>query len=459
VRQCLDTFHEGELNGLYSSSVGWLASQQERAEGYGNTCDEPLYSTEWGDDPLCAGLVRSFAIPQDDPDYGYHAGDGTHRVGSRLERRSFVYDDALAVLAFLSANRGERAHAILTQLANLQSDDGSLPFSVDSHLGHVADDYRRTGALAWVGYAAVRYEFEIGTDEFRPFAERLANYLQTLQVTRSNGFLTDDPRSGSVLAGRGRYDSAYNFFDTPMTFASTEHNIGAYFFLRDLAYLTGDVQHREAVHLIKHSLLAHHWDAADQRFYEGISLVGPEAGRALDLSSWGGLFLLAVGETDGARAVARTLSDFHVCAVSVGLSSDMDSFNQTFSSPGPFDGYKPYAPSPGYDTPPELIWAEGTWGALLLRLRLGEDISSDLTSMQRLQAVDPQGGFVQGTAGRRGVPYEFHVWPAVGGTAWAAIVTGDPTMLWAADGWSDRPRDRDRRVAGDPGSPDPAQPG
>jgi hypothetical protein len=353
-----------------------------------------------------------------------------------LEQRSFVYDDALAALAFLSASRGDRARAILTQLANLQSDDGSLPFSVDTYLGRVVDECRRTGALAWVGYAALRYEFEIGSDEFRPFAERLANYLQTLQVTQSGGYRTDDARYGSVLAGRGRYDSAYNLIDTPMTFVSTEHNIDAYFFFRDLAYLTGTDRYGQVAHLIKQSLLTHHWDGADQRFYQGISLGGPDAGRALDLSSWGGLFLLAVGEIDKARAVASTLSDFRVRGVGVALSSDPNSFNQTFSSPGPFDGYKPYAPGAGYNAPPELIWAEGTWGVLLLRLRLGEDISSDLTSMQRLQAVDPQGGFVQATAGSRSRPYEFHVWPAVAGTAWAAIVTGDPTTFWAADGWS-----------------------
>ena len=236
-----------------------------------------------------------------------------------------------------------------------------------------------------------------------------------------------------MLAGRGHYDSANGFIDAPMTFASTEHNIDAYFFFRDLAHLTNKDEYSQVAQLIRRSLLTHHWQAAEQRFYQGISLDGPDAGRALDLSSWGGLLLLAVGETDKARAVARTLSDFRVSGLSVGLSSDPNSFNQTYSSPGPFDGYKPYAPSPGYTAPPELLWSEGTWGALLLRLRLGEDISSDLGSMQRLQALDPQGGSVQTTSGSRSLPYEFHVWPAVGGTAWAAIVTGDPAMLWAAD--------------------------
>ena len=406
------------LSRLRSSAIDWLAGQQD--------------STSCGASSSFAGLVRSFSIPHNDPDSG-HDRDGTPRPGCRLEHRSFVYDDALAVLAFLGADVADRARAILAQLAKLQSDDGSLPFSVDTYLGRVADDYRRSGALAWVGYAAVRYELKSGSDEFRPCAEGLADYLQTLQVTRANGHRTDDPRYGSVLAGRGRYDPAYRFIDAPMTFASTEHNIDAYFFFRDLANLSHDDRYGEVAQLVKRSLLAHHWNAADQRFYQGISLDGPDSGLALDLSTWGGLFLLAAGEADKARAAASTLSEFRVSSLSVEFSNDPSSFNQTFRHPGPFDGYKPYARSPGYDTPPELLWAEGTWGALLLRLRLGEDVANDLTSMQRLQALDPQGGFVQTSTGSRRPPYEFHVWPAVGATAWAAIVTGDPTPLWAAD--------------------------
>jgi hypothetical protein len=327
-----------------------------------------LNSTEWSDSQSYTGLVRSFSIPQDDADYGYDCSNPSHRAGYRMDQRSFVYDDALAVLAFLGANRADAARTILTQLARLQSTDGSLPFSVDDYLGHVADDYTRSGALAWVGYAAVQYEFETGSGEFRPLAEGIARYLESLQVTRANEYSADDPRYGSVLGGQGQYDSGYNYIDAPVTFASTEHNIDAYFFFRDLGYLTsrdaatGD-QYSRVAELIKQSLLTRFWDAADQRFYQGVSLGGPDRGLALDLSSW---------------------------------------------------------------------------GALLLRLRLAENISSDLASMQRLQAVGPQGGFLQTTAGSRSQPYEFHVWPAFGGTAWAALVTGNSSMLWAPDGWPDQ---------------------
>lgn len=408
------------------------------------TTGRVLNSTEWSDSQSYTGLVRSFSIPQDDPDYGYDGGDASRRAGYRMEQRSFIYDDALAVLAFLGANRAGAARAVLTQLARLQSTDGSLPFSVDDYLGQVADDYKRSGALAWVGYAAVQYEFETGSDEFRPLAEGIARYLESLQVTEANGYPSDDPRYGSVLGGWGEYDSDYNYIDAPVTFASTEHNIDAYFFFRDLGYLTSrdpavGNQYAQAAQLIKQSLLTHFWDAADQRFYQGVSLSGPDRGLALDLSSWGGLFLLAVGDTDKAREAASTLADFRVDGKSVALSSELNAFNQTYSGAGPFSGYMPYAQSPGYSDPPEVVWAEGTWGALLLRLRLGEDVSSDLASMQRLEAVDPQGGFVQTTAGSRSLPYEFHVWPAVGGTAWAALVTGNPALLWAPDGWRGQP--------------------
>lgn len=167
-----------ELGRLHASSVDWLASQQE------------------------TGLVRSFAVPQNDPDYGCES-DGTQQAGCRLSQRSFIYDDALAVLAFLGANRSDRARAILTQLAKLQSDDGSLPFSVDGYLGPVVDDYRRTGALAWVGYAAVQYEFKTRSGEFRPCAERIASYLQSLQVTQATAGSRSPPYEFHVWPAAG----------------------------------------------------------------------------------------------------------------------------------------------------------------------------------------------------------------------------------------------------------------
>lgn len=288
-----------------AAALDWLASQQD-----GTT-----------------GLVRSFAIPADDPDRG-------------LAPLSFAYDDALAALAFTAGGETRRAARVLDGLQDLQAVDGSLPFAYDTAAGVVASELRRSGTLAWVGYAAVRYEQVTGDDQFRGLATGIADYLVTLQVASWNGHATSDQRYGSVLGG------------PDVEWASTEHNIDAYFFLRDLSRLPGASAYRPMANMIGDSLWAHHWDAWRQRFFQGVTTGWPDPTRALDLSSWGGLFWLAHGRGDLALQARVSMEEFRVENAAVTRSTDPDRYNTTFSSAGPFAGYKPYMPDPGVESAP-----------------------------------------------------------------------------------------------------------
>lgn len=360
------------------AALAWLAAQQDTGGS--------------------SGLLRSFTVPADDPDRG-------------LAPLSFVYDDAVAVLAFLAGGEDDRARRVLAGLASIQAADGSLPFSFDTAAGVVASPVRRSGALAWAGYAAVRYEAETGDGQFRVFAEALGDYLLGLQVNTANGYSAGDQRYGSILGG------------PDVTWASTEHNVDAYFFLRDLGRLPGaGQQYAPAANAIADSLVFHHWDYWRRRFFTGVTTSWPDPTRALDVSSWGGLFLLAIGRSDLAVQAAATLGEFAISGKSVASSVDLDRYNATYAAPGPFAGYRAYAGDPGTENPPDHVWAEGSWGALLLRARLGEDVNADVASLVALQSVDPAGGYLQVSEGRRAAPYEFHVWPAVAPTAWAVMV-------------------------------------
>lgn len=369
-----------------AAALGWLAGQQDAR----------------------SGLVRSFAIPADDPDRA-------------LAPLSFTYDDGLAAIAFTAAGDTRRAAQVLDGLEALQASDGSLPFAFDTASGTVVSELRRSGTIAWAGYAAVRYEQATGSGRYRAFAERVADYLGTLQVTVANGYATSDQRYGSILGG------------PEVEWASTEHNVDAYFFLRDLARLPGEAAYTASANLVGDSLWLHHWDFWRQRFFQGVTTSWPDPTRALDLSSWGGLFWLAHGRGDLALQARVSLDEFHVTAAGVARSADPDRYNTTFAAAGPFAGYKPYMPDPGVSDAPDVVWAEGTWGALLLRQRLGEDVSADIASLQALQSVDPAGGYLQVNEGYRPPPFEYHAWPSVAGTAWAVIVLRDPASFWAAD--------------------------
>ncbi|MFV0461026.1 MAG: hypothetical protein ACK5MT_19910 [Actinomycetales bacterium] len=374
-------------------------------------------SSDWPAPSADEGLVRSFRVPFDDSARGTGA-DGT---GYPVERRSWVYDDALAAIAFTSAGDFEPAARVLSRLSQIQNADGSLPFSYDLSHALPADGYVRSGTVAWAGTAALVYEQRTGDSSYRHLAVRSGEYLLAHQVSRANGFSKRDPRYGSVLGGSGSYDENGGYTDAPVSWAATEHNIDAYFLLRDLGYATGDERFSTAAELVKTSLLEHHWNAAEGRFNQGVG----DTAESLDLASWGGLFLLAVGERDKAAQSAHWMTRFGVRGQSVAESG--------YASPGPIDGYQPYLA--GYPNPPQLVWAEGTWGAILFSLRSGQDVTADLESMHRLQAADPDGGVVQVTRSAPSVPYEFHVWPSVAGSAWQAIVSTDPGLLWRRDGW------------------------
>lgn len=416
------------------TSTSKIASGEVIVRLVNSTTARTINTSEWANATSFEGLLRSFWIPQNDPDYGYEGETPDPlQPGYRLEQRSWIYDDAVAALAFIQDGEPRRAASILSELESQQAEDGSLPFSLDVYLGQVAENYRRSGALAWVGTAAVEYERATGDTQFRTFADQLADYLCSLQVTAGNGFEANDPRYGSVLGGVGWYDEAYNYYDTPVDWASTEHNIDAYFFLRDLGYLEDDLTYANAAVLIKESLLLNHWDPEEGHFYQGVSPEGPDPGEALDLGTWGGLFLQAIGETAKAESSLEFAEKFEVSGKSIVKSFLPIAFNQTYASPETISGYQPYRESEGYEAPPSVAWAEGTWGAILLKNRLNEDATEDVASMETMQEGDPRGGFVQVTEGRRSLPYEFHVWPAVAGTAWAALVQGHSAILWRPD--------------------------
>lgn len=332
------------------------------------TTGRVLASTQWPAPE--AGLVRSFRLEQDDPLYGAE-GDG-----GRTEWRSWLYDDAVAALAFTYGGRPAAARAILQRLAVLQAADGSFGFAFDAWRGLEVSGLRRTGAVAWAGYATLEYGRVTGDHAFDDLAIDLGDWVLGRQLP-----------SGSVDGG------------PDVGWVSTEHNVDAYFLLRDLGQLTGAARFADGAEAVKASLLANHWNPVQERFNQGIG----DDGHALDLGSWGGLFLLAVGET----AKARRSDDY------------ADLFRVT---DGAHAGHRPY-----FHVAP-TVWAEGSWGAILLRQRLGEDVTGDLAAMGALQQAD--GGFPQVTTAVPDMP----TWAAVAGTGWAVIAEAPGAAgFWAPD--------------------------
>jgi hypothetical protein len=334
------------------------------------------------------GAVRSFRFP------------APHPLEPLLGARSFVYDDALALVARMAAGDLAGATSLGETLAALVQGDGTLGFSFgleDPAFYDVA--YVRAGAMAWAGYALALLDGRLTRPRFADASRAIAGAL--LRQRHPPG---DDPRAGLILAGRGRWSRNYTRFDP--TFVSsvcvTEHQIDAYFLLREL----GDREPRFAAEaeVLARSMIQRLWLENEGRFAVAATPAGIDRTPALDAAGvWGALFLLARGETSrAARALAYV--------------------ERTFRSPRlPLPGFSFYAGEvedhPGVDL--SLVCSgEGTAAAALAWLRAGQPgpAVAHAATLRREQRP----GF--------GVPYawpglpEFPNVPAAAPTAWLLFV-------------------------------------
>ncbi|WP_207655444.1 MULTISPECIES: hypothetical protein [unclassified Clostridium] len=341
-------------------------------------------------------LVRSYYVPSDDPAKKY------------VSSRSWIYDDALAVISFSIAGEQDRAEKILNSLKELQNSNGSLEFSYDVYSGSM-QQVIRSGSMAWVGYSAVYYAKKFGDNSYIQFAESMADYLLSLK----------DPNTGSIKGG------------PDVSWYSTEHNIDSYFFFRDLGALTNNSRYIKAAQEIKQSLLKNHWNNEKMQFNQGIN----DEETTLDVNSWGGIFLNSIGRLDLSSYCKNVINAFKVDGKTISKSSDDSTYNMTYSLGKELSGFEPYLQTGSYADSPNVVWAEGTWGAINFLQREGQNADEYINSMLDMQSVDQNGGTVYSNLGDNdsaGI-YSFHVWPAVAASGWEYITMKDPNGLWASD--------------------------
>ena len=112
-------------------------------------------------------------------------------------------------------------------------------------------------------------------------------------------------------------------------------------------------------------------------------------------------------------------TNFAIADQQIELSSDPLTYNETYFSPGPFAGYRPYA---GVKDAPELIWMEGTLEARIALTSLGRDTSALDKSINAWREV----------AGTKVAPLmanrtqtdrfnEYHVWPVSAAASWTLL--------------------------------------
>jgi hypothetical protein len=323
-------------------------------------------------DPLVdrAGLIISYRIPE---------SDELHPV---LLSRSWIFDDALATIGFASNGNIVEALTILNGLKGQIQDDGKAGFSYNTG-NDWYHEYYRAGAIAWMGYAFVFYQQETGDAQSQATAERIAGYLLSLQdIEPAN------PSYGSIRTAPDV--SSY----------ATDHNIIAYFFLRDLGRLTGNDTYATRADLIRVSLLNHHWNEALGRFDWKI---GDSSNGLMETASLGALFFAAQGDTVKAQNILDFVEDTY----------------QPVPAATPVTGYAPYEDR-------STIWTQGTLETALAYKRIGNEEKSRAIIEDIIKLQDGGGGIPYAMPQATVVTEEvFHEWPSAAGTAWLLIVLSD----------------------------------
>ncbi len=310
------------------------------------------------------GLIISYQIPD------------THPANQYLQSRSWLYDDALAIIVLSQNGHYVEALSIISTLEQFVTNNGEIGFSFKTDDPYI-DGVYQTGSIAWFGYALTQYQTITGDAQSQFTAEVLANHLLSLQAT--NGSVNSQPDS-SIYA--------------------TDQNIAAYFFLRDLGRLSGNILYTEGADKIKLSLLNNHWHNEKGYFRESI---GSKEPGIIEINALGVLFLLAIDEAEMIQQALNSIDEIY------GRSE--------------VNTQTPYEMIPNMGT----TFAQGTAQLALLYRRIDNDPKSESLINFLLDKQTETGGIPYVTPA---VPdLEMYDWPSVAGTNWLLLTLIDDSRF------------------------------
>ena len=213
----------------------------------------------------------------------------------------YLYDQALAILAFTHAGEQAAAKRALDALHVLQirdgsSKEGSWYFSYDVFGSDVqpGEDRRVAGAIGWMAIALNAYRMKFRDPTYDGMWHRVMKYLAAEMVPASyNGIDFRAVRFQGTDSPRTQWKEP--------SVLSVEHNLDAYSAFRIYAKLTGKKEFAKRAEQVRAFLRAM-WVPKENRFYAGYDL-GAEAPNTSefykDTQSWG---LLALGHNPAITA-------------------------------------------------------------------------------------------------------------------------------------------------------------
>ena len=279
-----------------------------------------------------------------------------------MSDRTYTYDQAVVTCAMIAQAHPNLNHYVKGLLAVVGA-DGSVPFYVNRLSAFVPRNYYRSGNAAWVYYALAYYlkKYPSGT-----YAAEATTKLQ-LGLSWIDRFFvsnTNDPRYGLYRGGSGQFTDGGTVFDEAyqVYWCACEHNLDMWFVLNTAVGL-GYTEYTARRDLVKNTIVNKLWSATENRLYTGINENGLDTTKYLDTSSWGGLFLLAAGETTKGRDSKAFLDTYKFATIEA-------------------SGYTPYVEQ----NRTKGIWVEGSSGAALYERALG-NITTNLNIIAKMRAL------------------------------------------------------------------------
>jgi hypothetical protein len=345
-------------------------------------------------------LIRSYDVPADDP------------AAARMANLSWTYDTAVASIALMFAGEKAQAEQLLDQLAAVQRTDGSIDFAFNVADGSSLQQFR-SGSIAWIGLAAATYRNLYRSTKYGTLAGGAAKWL--LARRQSTGLVAGGP---------------------DVSWVSTQHNLIAWFFLSsvDDDVVTGlsDNDLDKATDTLAaaiESKLIVSVNSAHSAFTQGIN----DASRPLDVQALGLLFLEASSRGNSGHPSTRDKvraylgSAYTVSGRSIAKSTAPASFNQTYTSAGPFTGYRPYAEG----GTPDVLWAEGTAEVRFALKALGEStttLDKSITAWGAVTTARGEGPLGSDRTATDSPINEYHVWPTSAAASWTLL--GSSSSVW-----------------------------
>lgn len=319
--------------------------------------------------------------------------------------QSFIYDQALAVIAFTKENEQDKARKLLRAMKNLQMPDGSLYFSY--YLNGTSPypqegDKRIAGAMAWVALAATHYQSKFNSKEFLSFNYQLLIYLRSqITVMHIKGiehyalmFAPHDVKSTPFLEN-----------DT----VALEHNLDAYAAFYHFNQVNKTTKWHLEIASLKKFIISM-WDKEKNHFWSGASIASGSINKNelyLDTQTWS---LLALDKA--------TLKEIHPKKA---LQVNCEQFLVHHDGVSGFHDSKPTK----YPNQYEFVWSEGTLGQVLAMKKQNVTCNDQgpqhfLSEIKKMKKEDGGIGYATTTKKK-----DFTTSSSVAGTAWLYFAAND----------------------------------